>query len=144
MESNAIKIKEIRDTLGRIVFKKILNSYIEHKKGIADCTFTFYQYLYYYKLINIDGVKRFDMVNRNKTKQAIEIIYFPLPYHKDLRACIGVIFEKVFWRWPYELIHNIESPENWVRDLTPSDIREVPVYYFEEIAQLKNKIKSNI
>lgn len=58
----------------------------EHLKDLGNVYFTLEEYTEFW--VNHKPGKEYTMVNKDKSAVVVQVVYYPLPYYKDLRACI--------------------------------------------------------
>ncbi len=54
----------------------------------GEIKFTFEEYRNFW--LNHKPNKKYKMVNRDKSEVECEVVYYPMPTYKDLRACIAI------------------------------------------------------
>lgn len=82
----------------------------EHKKDFnGDIKFTYEEYLKFW--VNCYPKSKYEMRNRDGTYSKCHVVYYPLPYYKDLRALI---------------------------ELDQNDLREVPVHFLRLIKSIRS------
>jgi len=68
-------------------FATVIHCYKEHLKDIGGIVyFDMMEYALFW--LNHFPGRKYTMTNKDKSQVIVTIAYYPLPYYKDLRACI--------------------------------------------------------